>query len=48
MKMNFKGYTYDKGDGEDTYIRQMLSLSVGELVYGMGERFTPFVKMDKA
>ena len=33
-----------KGDGEDTYIRQMLSLSVGELVYGMGERFTPFVK----
>lgn len=44
MKMNFKGYTYDKGDGEDTYIRQMLSLSVGELVYGMGERFTPFVK----
>ena len=44
MKMNFKGYTYDNGDGEDTYIRQMLSLSVGELVYGMGERFTPFVK----
>lgn len=44
IKMNFKGYTYDKGDGEDTYIRQMLSLSVGELVYGMGERFTPFVK----
>lgn len=44
MKMNFKGYTYDKGDGEDTYIRQILSLSVGELVYGMGERFTPFVK----
>lgn len=44
MKMNFKGYTYDKGDEEDTYIRQMLSLSVGELVYGMGERFTPFVK----
>ena len=44
MKMDFKGYTYDKGDEEDTYIRQMLSLSVGELVYGMGERFTPFVK----
>ncbi len=44
MKTNWKGYAYDKGDNQDTYIRQMLSLSVGELVYGMGERFTPFVK----
>lgn len=44
MKTNWKGDHYDKGDDEETYIRQMLSLSVGELVYGMGERFTPFVK----
>ena len=44
MKTDFKGYYYDKGDSEDTYIRQMLALSVGELVYGLGERFTPFVK----
>ena len=44
MKTDWKGYAYDKGDNQDTYIRQMLSLSVGELVYGMGERFTPFVK----
>lgn len=44
MKTDWKGITYDKGDDKDTYIRQMLSLSVGELVYGMGERFTSFVK----
>lgn len=44
MKTNWRGLPYDKGDDEETYIRQMLSLTVGELVYGMGERFTPFVK----
>lgn len=44
MKTDWKGLPYDKGDDKDTYIRQMLSLSVGELVYGMGERFTPFIK----
>lgn len=45
MKTDWHGhYAYDHGDNEDTYMRQMLSLSVGELVYGTGERFTPFVK----
>jgi len=44
MKTDWKGITYDKGDDKGTYIRQMLSLSVGELVYGMGERFTSFAK----
>lgn len=44
MKTDWKGLPYDKGDNEETYIRQMLSLSVGEQVYGLGERFTPFVK----
>lgn len=45
MKTDWHGnYAYDHGDHEETYIRQMLSLSVGELVYGTGERFTPFVK----
>ncbi len=44
MKTDWKGLAYDSGDNEETYIRQMLSLSVGELVYGMGERFTPFVR----
>jgi len=44
MKTNWKGLYHDKGDSEDTYMRQQLSLGVGELIYGMGERFTPFIK----
>lgn len=43
MKTDWKGYAYDKGK-EDAYMRQQLGLSVGELVYGLGERFTSFVK----
>ncbi|MCH5341025.1 MAG: alpha-xylosidase [Acetatifactor sp.] len=43
MKTNWKGLAYDKGP-EDAYMRAQLSLSVGELIYGLGERFTPFVK----
>ncbi len=43
MKTDWKGYAYDKGS-QDAYMRQQLGLSVGELVYGMGERFTPFIK----
>lgn len=43
MKTDWKGYAYDKGP-QDAYMRQQLDLSVGELVYGMGERFTAFVK----
>lgn len=29
---------------EQVYMREQLSLSVGESVYGLGERFTPFLK----
>lgn len=43
MKTDWRGFAYDRGSG-DSYMRQQLSLSVGELVYGFGERFTPFVK----
>lgn len=43
MKTDWKGFAYDKGP-KDAYMRQQLGLSVGELVYGMGERFTSFVK----
>lgn len=43
MKTEWKGYAYDKGN-QDSYMRQQLGLSVDELVYGLGERFTPFVK----
>ncbi len=43
IKTDWKGdyYSYN-GDG--AYMTCHLSLDVGELVYGLGERFTPFVK----
>lgn len=31
-------------NGKTTYIREMLGLSVGEYIYGFGEKFTSFVK----
>lgn len=43
MKTNWKGYAYDRGP-EDAHMREQLSLSVGELIYGLGERFSAFVK----
>ncbi len=44
MKTNWQGLAYDDGSDKDTYMRQMLSIGVDEHIYGMGERFTPFVK----
>ncbi len=45
MKENWRGMAYDAaGDTANTYMRQQLSLGVGELVYGMGERFSAFAK----
>ena len=45
MKTAWRGLAYDAaGDTENTYMRQQLSLGVGELIYGLGERFTPFTK----
>lgn len=44
IKTNWKGEYYEQGDHINTYIRQQLSLGVGELVYGLGERFTAFIK----
>lgn len=45
VKRDWHGFIYDAdGDTENTYMTQNLSLGVGELVYGLGERFTPFVK----
>jgi alpha-D-xyloside xylohydrolase len=31
-------------EGQGRYVAEQLGLGVGELVYGLGERFTPFVK----
>jgi len=36
--------TVDTTDGEKAYTRDQLDLTVGECVYGFGERFTSFVK----
>ncbi|MGB4659394.1 MAG: alpha-xylosidase, partial [Mobilitalea sp.] len=44
VKTNWRDLAYDDGSDKDTYMRERLSLSVGELIYGLGERFTPFVK----
>ncbi|MDF2942117.1 MAG: glycoside hydrolase family 31 [Herbinix sp.] len=44
VKTDWRGLAYDDGGLQDTYMRERLSLSVGELIYGLGERFTPFIK----
>lgn len=43
VKTDFKGLAYEDGN-QDAYMREQLGLSVGETIYGLGERFTPFVK----
>lgn len=47
VKTDWRGeyYTYDS---KGAYMRQQLGLSVGELIYGLGERFTPFVRNGQA
>ncbi|MGN0395300.1 MAG: TIM-barrel domain-containing protein, partial [Coprococcus sp.] len=44
MRTNWKGDAYVKSSDKDAYMRQQLTLSVGELIYGLGERFSAFVK----
>lgn len=43
MKTDWRGDAYDRGP-EDAYMRQQLTLGVGERIYGLGERFGAFVK----
>ena len=43
LKTDWRGPAYDRGP-EDAYMREQLSLSVGELLYGLGERFGAFAK----
>ncbi|QFK72470.1 alpha-xylosidase [Pradoshia sp. D12] len=38
------GMSYILTDKKEPYMREQLTLDVGELIYGLGERFTPFVK----
>ncbi|KAA2292510.1 alpha-xylosidase, partial [Clostridioides difficile] len=35
---------YITGPTKEAYFREQLDLGIGEYVYGLGERFTPFVK----
>ncbi|WP_338787945.1 alpha-xylosidase [Metabacillus sp. FJAT-53654] len=39
-----RGMGYVTTQDKKTYMREQLGLGVGESVYGLGERFTPFVK----
>src|SRR5262249_40386018 len=40
----WRGMGYAEVEGEGPYLHEQLSLGVGECVYGLGERFTAFVK----
>ncbi|CAG5086355.1 YicI2 [Thermobacillus xylanilyticus] len=39
-----KGPAYIKAASGEAYIREQLDLGIGESIYGLGERFTPFIK----
>src|SRR5690554_5651196 len=41
---NNKGPAHIIDQHKKTFVRQQLDLGVGEYIYGLGERFTPFVK----
>lgn len=43
VRKEYKGLAYET-DTKDAMMREQLSLSVGEQIYGFGEKFTPFVK----
>lgn len=44
LKTDYKGDAYVRSNDTDAYMRQQLSLGVGELIYGMGERFTAMTR----
>lgn len=48
IKKEWKGFAYDRHEKGTNFMRLQLDLGVGELIYGMGERFTPFVKNGQA
>lgn len=39
-----RALSYITADDNTAYMREQLSLDVGELIYGLGERFSPFIK----
>lgn len=44
VKTDWKGFAYDTPTTENSFMQGQFNFSVGELVYGLGERFTPLVK----
>ncbi|SDM81022.1 alpha-xylosidase [Sediminibacillus halophilus] len=42
--MEANGISWIQGPEKESYMRAQLNLGVGESLYGLGERFTPFVK----
>ncbi|MCI8376929.1 MAG: alpha-xylosidase [Lachnospiraceae bacterium] len=44
MRTDWKGFAYDMDSEGKAYMRQELALGVNEHVYGLGERFSAFVK----
>ncbi len=44
MRTDWRGDAYEHGSEGKAFMREQLTLGVGELIYGMGERFSPFVK----
>ena len=44
MRKDWTGLAYEKDPEGKAYMRQQLGLSVGEQVYGLGERFSAFTK----
>jgi alpha-D-xyloside xylohydrolase len=43
-RSDWRGLGYVQWAGKGNYLHEQLSLAVGETVYGLGERFTPWVK----
>ncbi len=44
----YKGPAYIKNHEQNVFMREQLDLGIGETIYGLGERFTPFVKNGQA
>ncbi len=44
IRGHWTGPAYDVHEKKEAWMNQQLGLSVGELIYGLGERFTPLVK----
>ena len=43
-RSDWRGMAYMQWAGKGNYLQEQLTLAVGETVYGLGERFTPWVK----